>query len=167
MKRVPNKKAPTRRKVPRMTKAELWATFGLNKPHTPRYEGLKGIYWYVLSQYVRQRDFKLWHRCISCGKYVETWEELDAGHFIAASSCGFALLFDPFNVNGECKGCNAFDSNHLVGYERNLDIRLGPGTAQRLKDTYLAQKKGTPAKQWTQREYQQNIVNLQVQLALL
>lgn len=152
-----------------LTKAELWASFGLNRPPKPRYEGLKGIYWYLLSQYVRQRDFQLFHRCISCNKWMESWQDMQAGHFIAAGNGGFALLFDARNVNGECGGCNGFDLNHLIGYERHLDERYGAGFAQKLKDEYVASKQvGAPTvKVWTVGEYEQNIRKLQGELVLL
>jgi len=152
-----------------LSKTELWASFGLNRPPRPRYEGLKGIYWHVVSQFVRQRDFKMWQRCISCNKWMQNWEDLQAGHFIAAGNGGFALLFDLRNINGECGGCNGFDQNHLIGYERHLDERYGPGTAQKLKDEYTASKQvGAPTvKAWNDKEYVIKIRELQGALAAL
>jgi len=96
----------------------------------------KGIYWYWFSIDVRKRDVEKYGTCISCGKSI-TVDTCDAGHFIAASGCGRDLLFHPFNVNAECGRCNAFDENHLIGYEIRLDERYGHGTAQMLKDMYL------------------------------
>lgn len=148
-----------------LTKKEEWALYGLNRPHRPRYIGLKGIYWHVVSEYVRRRDFQLYGRCVSCNKKVENWRDLQGGHFIAASNCGFALLFDLQNVNGECGGCNAFDQNHLVGYERNLDARYGNGTAELLKKRYLKSRWGTPVKAWNDRQYDAAIRQLQGELA--
>lgn len=136
--------APRPKKV-KLTQAEVWASFGLNKPHTPRYNGLKGILWYVTSKYVRMRDFKAYNRCISCNKWMENWESLQAGHYIAAGTGGNALLFDLRNINGECGYCNGFDQNHLVGYEIGLNERYGAGFAQNLKNEYVeARKVGAP-----------------------
>lgn len=61
-------------------------------------------------------------KCISCGepKFVS---EADAGHFIGRS-CS-PLRYNEMNVNAECKACNRFDSSHLLGYRRNLIIKLG------------------------------------------
>lgn len=161
---------PSRISLPKkkpLTKAELWASYGYNRPSVPRYVGLKGIYWYALSIYVRTRDLKLWHRCISCNKWVNSIDELQGGHFIAAANCGFSLLFDPRNVNGECGGCNGFDQNHLIGYERSLDARYGVGTAQKLKDEYVLAKQTTPVKGWSEKEYSDNIRRIQAETALL
>lgn len=152
-----------RSKKLKLTKSEMWAMYGYNRPSVPRYEGLKGIYWYALSIYVRTRDLKLWNRCISCNKWVNSIEELQAGHFIAAGTGGFKLLFDPRNVNGECGYCNGCDQNHLIGYERSLDERYGPGTAQALKDEYYQGRKMgfTPHKTWNDKEYDIKIRELQ------
>lgn len=156
-------------KMKKMSKADLWTIYGLNRPKSPRYEGRKGIYWYLLSLYVRSRDLKLWNRCISCNKWVNSIDELQAGHFIAAGTGGFNLLFDMRNVNGECGYCNGFDANHLVGYERNLDARYGAGLAQSLKEEYLAGRKvGAPTqKAWSEHEYDVQIRRLQGELIML
>lgn len=149
-----------------VSKRELWALYGLNRPSKPRYEGLKGIYWHVVSEYARRRDFEAWRgQCISCGKRAETWQHLQGGHFIAAATCGFKLLFDLRNVNGECSYCNGCDPNHLLGYERGLDERYGDGFAQTLKDEYRLARHNTPAKAWNDKEYDVAIRELQGELA--
>lgn len=107
----------------------------------------KGIYWHLFSRYIRERDVEQWGVCISCGKPI-TVDTCDAGHFIPAGSCGRDLLFDPVNVNAECGRCNAWDEGHLFGYERNLDVRYGSGTAQSLKDRYFEYKNGGVLKDW-------------------
>lgn len=113
----------------------------------------KGIYWYWFSLDVRQRDVENFGVCISCGKPI-TVDTAQAGHFIAASVGGRDLLFDPRNVNAECGRCNAFDEGHLLGYERRLDERYGPGTAQELKDRYWQYKESKiPLKDWKGSEY--------------
>lgn len=159
---------PLPKKKP-LSKAEMWAMYGYNRPSKPRYEGLKGIYWYALSIYVRTRDLKTWHRCISCNKWVNDITELQAGHFIAAGTGGFKLLFDPRNINGECGYCNGFDGNHLVGYALGLDERYGIGTAQALKDEYINDRKvgAEPHKTWSAKEYDAKIRQLQAATELL
>ena len=119
----------------------------------------KGVYWYYFSIEVRKRDIEKWGVCISCGKPI-TMENTDAGHFIPAASCGRDLLFDPLNVNAECKGCNGFDSGHLFGYERGLTKRYGKEAPALLKDKYFLYKNGDPVKDWKITEYRDKIKEL-------
>lgn len=157
------KHTPLRRKSPnkkkKQSEAGLWREYGLEKPSKPRYKGRKGIYWYVLSLYTRKRDFKLYGRCISCNKEVESYQDFDAGHYAPAGNCGFALLFHRRNINGECKGCNAFDSGHLIGYEKNLTDRYGEEAVADLKQMYLDRHKNI-MKEWSQVEYDIEIKEL-------
>lgn len=160
---IPLKRTPLRRKSPnkrkKQTMADLWREYGLTRPPKPRYIGRKGIYWYLLSLYTRKRDFKEYGTCISCGKEVESYQDFDAGHYAPAGNCGFALLFFKLNINGECKGCNAFDDGHLIGYEKNLRIRYGDLNVEDLKMVYLDRHKST-TKEWTQIEYDTKIKEL-------
>lgn len=151
-----------RLKTKEKTKKELWEEYGLVRPAKPRYVGLKGVYWYVLSRYVRQRDFYLYRSCISCGRTVFNWKDGDAGHFIPASACGFALLFDETNVNMQHKSCNnpVWTPEACLGYEKGLDERYGTGTAEGLKSRYFKHLKGTPEKEWSQMEYHQRILDV-------
>lgn len=160
-KKEPNPKAR------KPTQKELWALYGLNRPAKPRYDGLKGIFWNVVSEYVRRRDFQTYGTCISCGKRMESWRQMQAGHFIAAATGGFKLLFDLRNINGECGYCNGFDQNHLIGYERELNDRYGNGTAKKLKELYTKSRHGTPAKAWNDKQYDEAIRALQAELIYL
>lgn len=115
----------------------------------------KGIYWYLFSLFIRQRDVIRWGTCISC-KRVITIDTCDAGHFMPASDCGRDLLFDSRNVNAECSRCNAWDSTHLLGYAEGLDERYGAGTAAKLRTlrTYAKdQGKKHPIKDWSGEDY--------------
>lgn len=150
-----------------LTKKELWAQYGLNRPPKPRYEGLKGVYWAVVSEYVRRRDFGMWGTCVSCGKDMTGWQQGQAGHFISAGTGGFELLFDLNNIHLECGYCNGFDGNHLVGYERTLDKRYEEGFAKKLKDRYVASRKGTPAKAWNDKQFDKAIRHLQAEIESL
>lgn len=140
----------------------VWKDFGIRAVHL-RYKSnpLKGLYWYLFSIKVRKRDFEKYGTCISCGTPVFSWREFDAGHYIAAGQCGFALLFDERNVNGECGGCNGFDGTHLIGYAKRLDERYGEGTAQKLYDRYCdVQFKAKITKEWSAGEYRAAISQL-------
>lgn len=162
LKRTPLRQT-TRRKTKKQSEASLWREYMLTKPPNPRYKGRKGIYWYLLSLLTRKRDFRQYRRCIACNREVESYQEFDAGHYAPADNCGFALLFHKLNINGECKGCNAFDSGHLIGYENNLRNRYGDEAVDELIQTYLDRHK-TVTKEWTQCEYDTNIKALQAEL---
>lgn len=80
----------------------------------------------AVSIYVRLRDSKEFHhryfRCISCGRVLPI-TEADCGHYVGRAH--MSLRFDPRNVNAECKACNRFRSDHLIGYRNSLVMRLG------------------------------------------
>lgn len=124
-----------------------------------RYKGLKGKLWKIFSDYIRLRDFKRYNGiCISCGKCV-LYSQFQAGHFAPAGNCGFALLFDEMNVNGECSYCNGFDSGHLIGYKNNLIERYGKKAVLKLEERYRdSHFKGITTKEWTKLEYENKIL---------
>jgi len=80
----------------------------------------------LMSEMVRRRDAG--KPCISCGKRTL----LQAGHFVKRKP--LPTRWHPFNVNGECSGCNGFDSGHLLGYLDGLNERYGHGVARKLID---------------------------------
>lgn len=122
---------------------EYLRAFGL----PPRYDTLKrlryrnppekGIAWYYIARYVRERDAREYGTCISCGT-AKGFSELQAGHYAPAGNCGPDLLLDPRNINGECGRCNAFDEGHLIGYEAGYIHRYGQAAMDELKARYLA-----------------------------
>lgn len=88
----------------------------------------------AVSLYIRMRDsrefgFK-YCRCVSCGK-VKPIQDIDCGHYISRRC--MILRFDTRNLNGECSRCNRFDTDHLIGYRRNLVQKLGRKTFERSK----------------------------------
>lgn len=80
----------------------------------------------VMSLYVRMRDSREFHykhfRCISCGRILPICDG-DCGHYVGRAN--MSLRFDTRNIHAECKRCNRFDSSHLIGYRRNLIMKLG------------------------------------------
>lgn len=132
----------------------LCRRWGAPSPSALRYSKVeKGIYWYWLARFVRLRDSGVWRRCISCDQ-PKAFKTLQAGHFAPAGNCGFSLLFDLQNINGECGGCNAFDGGHLIGYAANLNKRYGLGTAEELTKRYqAAHYQGQTSKEWSKEEY--------------
>ena len=146
----------------KQTKADFLRSWEIKSPpyqyHQLRYKNPpeKGVYWYYFSLEVRQRDVDKFGVCISCGKPI-TVDTCDAGHFVSAQGCGRDLLFDPMNVHAECGGCNGFDANHLIGYERGLEARYEAPTVVSLKDRYWKYKNGDIQKDWKASEYAEKI----------
>lgn len=86
----------------------------------------------VFSIYIRLRDSKEFHfraaRCISCGD-VKPFDMMDAGHFVSRNC--MPLRFDEDNVHAECSACNRFLGSHLLGYRKNLILKLGRRIVER------------------------------------
>jgi len=156
---------PLRRKarlaIKRITKRKpsIWAQYGLTKPKYVRYSGRKGVYWWLFSRKIRQRDYQLYGGlCVDlCGNRASSWQELQAGHFVPAGQCGFGLLFDEQNVNGQLPACNNPRISPMapIGYSRGLDMRYGEGTADK-----LMARRHTISKEWSQAEYDRRIRSL-------
>lgn len=85
----------------------------------------------VFSLYIRLRDAMPngYARCISCGK-IKTFGEMDCGHFYSRTH--MATRFDEDNCHAECKFCNRFSADHLVGYQANLIRKIGINRFERL-----------------------------------
>lgn len=150
----------------KQSKADFLRSWSLPYPsfqwHHLRYKTPpeKGVYWYWFSLWVRERDVKEWGTCISCGKPIAV-DTADCGHFVAASGCGRDLLFDPMNCHAECGRCNAFDENHLHGYERGLVTRYGADLPAQLKARFYEYRDSkTPVKDWKGSEYAVKIKEL-------
>ena len=133
-----------------------------------RYKGIKGKFYAIFSEFIRKRDFKKYKgQCIACGK-TKLYSEIQCGHFCPASNCGFSLLFDEENCNGECAGCNAFDEGHLIRYRQNLITRIGEEKVKDLERRYDDHRyKGKTMKQWTKREYEAKILEYKEKLCKL
>lgn len=144
------------------SKASILRSYGMPaeyKSYNLRYKNPleKGIYWYFFSLAIRKRDIEKYGTCISCEKEI-TVDTCDAGHFIPAGSCGPLLLFHSLNVNAECSHCNAWDDLHLLGYARNLDLRYGEGTSERLLQSHRERKNSLLVeKDFTREEYKRMI----------
>lgn len=88
----------------------------------------------LFNEYIRLRDKGL--PCISCDEF----KILQCGHYYPVQ--GYAgLRFDEFNANGECSGCNCFNSAHLITYGENLLNRIGSAKFEELKNRARKYKK--------------------------
>ena len=78
----------------------------------------------IFSQYIRLRDAMPsgMFRCISCGK-IKPIEQADAGHYYSRSN--MSTRFDEDNVHSECRSCNRFVADHMIGYQENLIKKIG------------------------------------------
>lgn len=80
----------------------------------------------VFSLYIRMRDSRMYgykaFKCISCGD-VKPFDMMDCGHFVSRNC--MPLRWNEMNCNGECSRCNRMLGDHLIGYRRNLILKLG------------------------------------------
>lgn len=82
------------------------------------------------SQYVRLRDsVNGYGNCITCQRSYH-WKQAQAGHFVSRS-CNY-LRFNDENVNFQCVGCNMFKGGDQYEYAKQLDLKYGSGTAEKL-----------------------------------
>ena len=61
-------------------------------------------------------------RCIACGK-IKPLPQADCGHFHSRTHMG--TRFDEDNCNAECRYCNRFSADHLIGYREHLLSKIG------------------------------------------
>jgi len=106
--------------------------------------GLKDKLDKVFSEFIRLRDSKKYgfehFRCISCGQ-IKSYSQADCGHFYSRRY--MSTRYDEDNCNAECRGCNSYDGDHLIGYQRNLIEKIGEK-----RFNLLAYKKNQ-TKQWS------------------
>lgn len=145
------RKTPSKRSKPRVEKFNHWKAYGLTKPAKPRFQGLQGVLWYVVSRYIRKSEYQQYNgACVDgCGRIVEDWRDADCGHF-RASSRGFCTRFDRRNLGLQTKYCNnpTWSPDSAYGFGRTIDERYGAGTADEL--TRLSHK---VCREWTPNEY--------------
>ncbi len=148
----------------RITQKDMWAEFGLEKPAKPRYSGLAGILWYVMSRYVRQEEFKKYGgKCIdNCGVAIDNWWEADCGHFRSAKSLATRFLRE--NLAIQRKHCNSpwGGNGRQYDFGKEIDRRYGEGTADRLTELSMQTTPAYP-KSW----YVDKIAEYQQKLAIL
>jgi hypothetical protein len=102
----------------------------------------------VFSKYIRLRDAMPsgLFRCISCGK-IKPIGQADCGHF--HSRTHMSTRFDEDNCHAECRYCNRFSADHLIGYRENLIKKIG---GQRF---LLLEVKAHETRKWSHFELEQ------------
>ena len=128
-----------------------------------RYEGRKGVYWSLLSEYIRKRDLLEFGTCVSCGGKFEEIKQVQAGHYAPAGNCGFGLLFDKRNIHAECPSCNnpRISPGKLIQYRQNLVERYGEDWVKQLDDDY---SRKVIKKEWSQKQYDTEIKKIKKEI---
>jgi len=127
-KRTPLKPVSDKKKaemVQSPTKAKKVAT----KPKKPRQKSRSTLIREldkVFSLFIRLRDSKPYGfrycKCISCGQ-IKPFEDFDAGHYYSRTK--YSVRWNENNVHGECRFCNRFSADHLIGYREHLITKIG------------------------------------------
>lgn len=114
----------------------------------------------VFSKYIRLRDAMPsgMFRCISCGK-IKPLDQADCGHF--HSRVHMSTRFDEDNCNAECRYCNRFSADHIIGYRENLIKKIG---GQRFT---LLELKAHQSRKWSHFELEQLIKYYRARVEML
>lgn len=101
-------------------------------PRTPKRSTLIKKADAIFSQYIRKRyaDNNGIAECFTCGK-KDHWKSLQCGHFMSRKH--YSTRWDEKNCQVQCAGCNVFRWGEQFKFGRNLDIKLGKGTADSLE----------------------------------
>lgn len=102
------------------------------------------------SLYIRLRDAMPngYFRCISCGQ-TKPFAQADCGHY--HSRRHMATRWDEDNAHAECRSCNRFRADHMIGYRENLVRKIG-----QMRFDKLAWK-AAQTRRWTDFELQELI----------
>ena len=78
----------------------------------------------IFSMYIRVRDAMPngFFKCISCGK-IKPFDQADCGHY--HSRRHMSVRYDDMNAHAECRACNRFSADHLIGYREHLIEKIG------------------------------------------
>ena len=86
------------------------------------------------SLFIRLRDSKpfgyKYFKCPTCGRILP-FEKADCSHFHSRRHLG--TRYDEDNCHAECRACNRFSADHLIGYERYLIAKIGQQRFDMLK----------------------------------
>lgn len=86
-------------------------------------------FWRAVSEHVRQRDFALYGKCVSCNTRFERWQDSQAGHWLPFSLCNAWYKFDPQNIAAQCSSCNTslHRSGAHVGHAMGEELKRRHG----------------------------------------
>ncbi len=84
----------------------------------------------IFSIYIRTRYAKNnIAQCFTCGK-KDDYKRLQCGHF--QSRRFYSTRWNELNCQVQCAGCNVFKYGEQFIFSKNLDIKYGIGTAEKL-----------------------------------
>jgi hypothetical protein len=110
---------------------------------------------HACNAYIRERDKN--EPCISCQRYHDG--QYHAGHYTPLGR-GSALRFDDRNIHKQCAPCNNHLSGNLVGYRRNLVLRLGAEVVEYLDANHAIKKWTVPELKEIERVYKSKLKEL-------
>ena len=88
----------------------------------------------VLHKFIRERDSENgYFTCIACSK-TKPISQMDAGHYLPAGQYS-GTRFSEDCINGECRACNYYSGDHLIGYRKNLIEKIGIDRVEALENT--------------------------------
>ena len=90
----------------------------------------------AFNAFIRERDKK--EPCISCGKKLG--ETFHAGHYYSGGGHS-SVLFDEYNVNGQCVECNINKAGNFIEYGVNLEQKIGVDQFELLRERAYEVKK--------------------------
>jgi hypothetical protein len=98
-------------------------------------------YWKIVSEVVREEDWRKYGKCVSCGIHIDDWRFADCGHYKAWARCNGWFKFDRRNLSIQCKGCNRL-SDGPVGHNfgKELKRRYGPNHLDWIEQENLRHK---------------------------
>ena len=101
-------------------------------------------YWF--QRWIRLRD--VGKKCISCNVLLTDIRTFDAGHYYPAFTYP-NLLFNEYNVNGQCKmNCNNMLSGNLIEYRKGIIQRYGDEVLKELDSIAEDKSKRTLTKEY-------------------
>lgn len=80
--------------------------------------------WKLISDKYRQEDYEFYEgRCPLCSKPLESWKDMQLGHFHRWSVCNSWFKFERKNLLGICAGCNIHDGG-LTSYKFGEELKM-------------------------------------------
>lgn len=95
--------------------------------------------WRLTSDFVRIRDWYKYNKRTVDGKWLENWDEGQAGHYISYSKCKNLFKFDPINIHMQSAKSNMLSSasdGYIFGEE--LKRRYGQKILEKINKENLA-----------------------------
>lgn len=132
---------------PKQSKADLWRSFGLERPPSPRYTSPeeKGIAWEKLRRVLHNEE----KDCYTCPKknLVKNGYKADCGHYkpVAIVGSNNKRSWDRRFVHLQCSYCNGAGQGMAVEFRRHLVADYGEELVEEFDNNY---RQIAPIKNW-------------------